>query len=67
MSQYRLAAVPLAGQPFRLGVTVGVVVGFVLGSFVGLWVGGELVESAQRLLRHLTGGDDQVNFELLLQ
>lgn len=60
-------ATPLASQPFGLGITVGVVVGFALGSFLALWVGEGVVEGIQRLFRHLTGGDDQINFELLLQ
>ena len=59
--------VPLAAQPFGLGVTVGVILGFVLGSFLALWVGEGVVEGAQRLIHHWTGGDDQVNFEVLLQ
>lgn len=54
-------------QPFGLGMTVGMVVGFALGSFAALLVGEGVVKAAQRLIRHLSGGDDHVNFELLLQ
>ncbi|MBI4494908.1 MAG: hypothetical protein HY690_19205 [Chloroflexi bacterium] len=67
MNEYEGAAPVLASQPFGLGVTVGVVVGFALGTFLALWVGEDVLDGAQRLFQHLTGGDDQINFELLLQ
>lgn len=67
MSGHRSSAGTLANQPFGLGITVGVVVGFALGTFVALWVGEGVLDSAQRLISHLTGGDDQIHFELLQQ
>lgn len=67
MSERSSGAAVLVSQPFGLGMTVGMVVGFALGSFAALLVGEGVVKAAQRLIRHLSGGDDHVNFELLLQ
>jgi hypothetical protein len=63
----RGSAAVLTSPPFGLGITVGMVLGFALGTFTGLVFGEGVVEGFQRLIRRLTGGDDHVNFELLLQ
>ncbi len=54
-------------QVFGAGVSLGVVAGIVIGSLVTLWLGDAAVELAHRLIDRLSGGDDHVNFELLLQ
>ena len=54
-------------QLFGAGVTLGILFGFVLGSLVAMRVGDEVLEALSSLLDRLSGRDERVNFELLLQ
>ena len=54
-------------QVFGAGVSLGMLTGIVIGSLVTLWLGEALLDLAHRLLERLSGRDDRVNFELLLQ
>ncbi len=54
-------------QVFGAGVSVGMLAGIVLGSLVTLWLGDAAVDLAHRLIDRLSGRQDHVNFELLLQ
>jgi hypothetical protein len=52
---------------FSIGLSVGVVIGVVLGSAVALRLGSEAIDTMRSLIDRVSGRDDQVNFELLLQ
>jgi len=52
---------------FALGAAVGSALGIVLGSLLTFWIGEGTLRAVQRILRRLTGSDDQPNFEMLLQ
>jgi hypothetical protein len=39
----------------------------VLGSLLTFWIGEGTLRAVQRVIRRLTGSDDQPNFEMLLQ
>lgn len=54
-------------QVFGAGVSLGMLAGILIGSLVTLWLGGAAADLAHRLIDHLTGRRDHVNFELLLQ
>ena len=54
-------------QVFGAGVSVGMLAGIVVGSLVTLWLGDAAVDLAHRLIDRLSGHEDHVNFELLLQ
>ena len=41
--------------------------GIVLGSLVTMWLGDAAIDLAHRMIDRIAGGDDRVNFELLLQ
>jgi hypothetical protein len=50
-----------------IGLSVGVVVGFAVGSVVALRLGAEAVDAMRGLFERVSGRNNQVNFELLLQ
>jgi hypothetical protein len=52
---------------FGVGVGVGVVVGLLVGSVVGTQFGDEAVGAIRGLFDRLSGRNNRVNFELLLQ
>ena len=50
-----------------IGLSVGVVVGFAVGSLVALRLGHEAADTIRSLFDRVSGRNNQVNFELLLQ
>jgi hypothetical protein len=56
-----------ASALFGLGLSVGVLIGMAVGSVVALRVGSDAVDSLRGLLDRVSGRNNQVNFELLLQ
>lgn len=54
-------------QVFGVGVTLGMLLGFALGSLVAMRLGDDILEAVSHLVDRLSGRDDRVNFELLLQ
>lgn len=54
-------------QLFGAGVSVGMLAGILVGSLVTLWLGDAAVDLAHRMIDRISGRDDRVNFELLLQ
>lgn len=52
---------------FGIGLSVGVVIGIAVGTVVALRVGSDAVDTLRGLLDRVSGRDNQVNFELLLQ
>jgi membrane protein YqaA with SNARE-associated domain len=52
---------------FGLGAALGSALGLVLGSLLTFWIGEGTLRAVQRVIRRLTGSDDQPNFEMLLQ
>jgi hypothetical protein len=52
---------------FSVGVGVGVVVGLFIGSVVVTRLGAEAVGAVRGLIDRLSGRNNRVNFELLLQ
>jgi hypothetical protein len=54
-------------QFFGVGITLGIVLGFVLGSLLAMRIGDDVLDALNRLLDRISGRDDRVNFELLLQ
>jgi len=52
---------------FSAGVGVGVVVGLLIGSVVVTRIGEEAVGAVRGLIERLSGRNNRVNFELLLQ
>ena len=52
---------------FALGAAAGSALGLILGSLLTFWIGEGTLRAVQRILRRLTGSDDQPNFEMLLQ
>jgi hypothetical protein len=54
-------------QIFGLGISLGVVLGFVLGALAAWRFGDEAWDGIHGLIERITGRDDGINFELLLQ
>jgi hypothetical protein len=54
-------------QVFGAGVSLGMLTGIVIGSLVTLWLGEAALELAHRIVERLSGRDEKINFELLLQ
>jgi hypothetical protein len=54
-------------QFFGVGITLGILLGFILGSLITMRLGDGFLDAIGHLIDRLTGHDDQVNFELLLQ
>jgi hypothetical protein len=54
-------------QVFGAGVSLGMLAGIMIGSLVTLWLGDAAVDLAHRLIDHISGRNDHINFELLLQ
>lgn len=52
---------------FALGAMLGGAFGLVVGSLLTFWLGEGTVRAVQRIVRRLSGEDDQPSFELLLQ
>jgi hypothetical protein len=52
---------------FGIGLSVGVVIGIAVGSIVALRLGSNAVDTVRGLLARVSGRNNQVNFELLLQ
>jgi len=52
---------------FAAGVSVGAVVGLAVGSIVAMRLGDEAASVARGWIDRLTGRNNRVNFELLLQ
>jgi hypothetical protein len=50
-----------------IGLSVGVVLGFAVGSVVALRLGHEAADTVRGLFDRVSGRNNQVNFELLLQ
>jgi hypothetical protein len=57
------------GRPkiFGAGVSLGMLAGILIGSLVTLWLGDAAIDLAHRWIERVTGRDEQINFELLLQ
>lgn len=55
------------GTLFGIGLSVGVVVGIAVGTVVALRVGSGAMDALRGLLDRVSGRNNQVNFELLLQ
>jgi hypothetical protein len=56
-----------AGTLFGIGLSVGVVIGIAVGSVVVLRLGVDAVDTIRGFLDRVSGRNNQVNFELLLQ
>ena len=56
-----------SGTLFGIGLSVGVVIGIAVGSIVALRLGSAALEAMRGLLARVSGRNNQVNFELLLQ
>jgi len=56
-----------AGALFGIGLSVGVVIGIAVGTVIGLRVGADAMDTLRGLLDRVSGRNNQVNFELLLQ
>jgi hypothetical protein len=56
-----------AGALFGIGLSVGVVIGVAVGSLVALRVGADAMDTMRGLLDRVSGRNNQVHFELLLQ
>ena len=56
-----------AGTLFGIGLSVGVVIGIAVGTVVALRVGSNAMDTLRGLLDRVSGRNNQVNFELLLQ
>lgn len=54
-------------QFFGVGVTLGILLGFVIGSLVAIRLGDDVLDATSHIIDRLSGRDDRVNFELLLQ
>ena len=54
-------------QVFGAGLSLGMFAGIVIGSLVTLWVGEAALELAHKVIERLSGRDEKINFELLLQ
>jgi hypothetical protein len=50
-----------------IGLSVGVVVGFAVGSVIALRLGHDAADTMRSLFDRVSGRNNQVNFELLLQ
>jgi hypothetical protein len=55
------------GTLLGIGISVGVVVGIAVGSAVALRVGSAAMRTMRGLVERITGRNNHVNFELLLQ
>lgn len=55
------------GTLLGIGVSVGVVLGIAVGSVVALRLGSDVVEAVRSLIERVSGRNNQVHFELLLQ
>jgi hypothetical protein len=56
-----------AGTLFGIGLSVGVVIGIAVGTVVAMRVGSDAMETLRGLLDRVSGRNNQVHFELLLQ
>jgi len=56
-----------AGTLFGIGLSVGVVIGIAVGTVVAMRVGSDAMDALRGLLDRVSGRNNQVNFELLLQ
>jgi len=56
-----------SGTLFSVGLSVGIVLGIAIGSVVALRIGSQTVDTMRSLVDRLSGRNNQVNFELLLQ
>ena len=56
-----------AGALFGIGLSVGVVVGIAVGTVVALRVGSGAMDALRGLLDRVSGRNNQVIFEVLLQ
>ena len=56
-----------AGTLFGIGLSVGVVIGIAVGTVVAMRVGSDAMETLRGLIDRVSGRNNQVNFELLLQ
>jgi hypothetical protein len=56
-----------AGTLFGIGLSVGIVIGIAVGSLVALRLGSDGIDTMRGMLARLSGRNNQVNFELLLQ
>ena len=56
-----------AGTLFGIGLSVGVVIGIAVGTVVALRVGSDAMDTLRGLFDRVSGRNNQVNFELLLQ
>jgi hypothetical protein len=56
-----------AGAIFGVGLSVGVVIGIAVGTVVAMRVGSNAMDAIRGLLDRVSGRNNQVNFELLLQ
>jgi len=56
-----------AGTLLGIGISLGVVVGIAVGSVVALRLGSEVVDGVRGLIERVSGRNNQVHFELLLQ
>jgi hypothetical protein len=56
-----------SGTLFGIGLTVGIVIGIAVGSVVALRLGSEAMDTVRSLIDRVSGRNNQVNFELLLQ
>jgi len=54
-------------QILTIGISLGLVLGFVLGAVAAWRFGDEAWDGVHGLVERLTGKDDGINFELLLQ
>lgn len=54
-------------QFFGVGVSLGILLGLILGSLVAMRLGDEILDATAQLMDRLTGHEERVNFELLLQ
>jgi hypothetical protein len=50
-----------------VGIGLGVVVGFIAGSVIAMTLGDEAIGAMRHLADRLSGRNNRVNFELLLQ
>ena len=56
-----------SGTLFGIGLGVGIVIGIAVGSVVALRLGSEAMDTVRSLIDRVSGRNNQVNFELLLQ
>ena len=56
-----------AGTWLGIGLSIGMVVGVAVGSVVALRLGSEVIDGVRGLIDRVSGRNNQVHFELLLQ